>query len=205
MNKLNKYLVTFLAIVFTFGVFIASVSAFNRQIHIDSVQNYAQTWALSRNPAYIDYDPHGGDCAAFVSQSMNQVMSQNNMWKQGTKILWFIVGNTASWSNADALHDYIVNDMSTMTGGSFYVKSAITTTTANRPTDWAHSNGSPIFYDWDGNGTYDHAAISTKYQDGKTLVCAHNTDRKNVLWDLYQYMSPAQKITCKYASISIWA
>ena len=201
----RKLWVKSLTIALVMVVLSASAAAFNRQVHIDAVQNYAQTWALGRNPAYIDFDPYGGDCAAFVSQSLNQVMSQNSMWKQGTKVLFFIVGNTASWSNADALYDYIINDMSTMTGGSFYVKNAKTTTTAYRPTGWAHSNGSPVFYDWDGNGIYDHAAISTKYQDSKTYVCAHNTDRKNVLWDLYQFMSPVQKEKCKYASISIWA
>jgi hypothetical protein len=29
---------------------------------------YARKWALSRNPAYYDYDPLGGDCTNFASQ-----------------------------------------------------------------------------------------------------------------------------------------
>ena len=32
--------------------------------------NYAQKWALSRNPNYYDYSNEGGDCANFVSQCL---------------------------------------------------------------------------------------------------------------------------------------
>ncbi len=35
----------------------------------DAVE-YAEKWALSRNPAYYDFENLGGDCANFVSQSL---------------------------------------------------------------------------------------------------------------------------------------
>ncbi|MCC8075348.1 MAG: amidase domain-containing protein [Clostridiales bacterium] len=29
---------------------------------------YAHRWAFDRNPAYLNFDPYGGDCTSFVSQ-----------------------------------------------------------------------------------------------------------------------------------------
>ena len=31
---------------------------------------YAEKWALSRNPAYMDFDKLGGDCTSFASQCL---------------------------------------------------------------------------------------------------------------------------------------
>lgn len=35
-----------------------------------SAINYAQKWALSRNPKYYNFDSVGGDCTSFVSQCL---------------------------------------------------------------------------------------------------------------------------------------
>ena len=35
-----------------------------------SAINYAQKWALSRNPRYYNFDAVGGDCTSFVSQCL---------------------------------------------------------------------------------------------------------------------------------------
>lgn len=41
-------------------------------VHYNRVQaiEYANTWAMSRNPAYYDYSNLGGDCTNFISQCL---------------------------------------------------------------------------------------------------------------------------------------
>ncbi len=45
-------------------MFVNSLLAYDRQKALE----YANTWALSRNPRYYDYSNLGGDCTNFISQ-----------------------------------------------------------------------------------------------------------------------------------------
>lgn len=69
---------------------------------------YAHAWALSRNPAYYDYEKLGGDCTNFVSQCLlagSGVMdySQNTGW-------YYINANTKSpsWTGVMFLKEFLV-------------------------------------------------------------------------------------------------
>lgn len=79
---------------------------YNRQ---DAV-NYANRWALSRNPAYYDYSNIGGDCTNFASQVLyagTGVMNYNreNGW-------YYINANdkSPSWTGVNFFYDFIVNN-----------------------------------------------------------------------------------------------
>ena len=41
-------------------------------LNLEKELDYAQKWALSRNPAYYNFDDIGGDCTNFVSQCLPQ-------------------------------------------------------------------------------------------------------------------------------------
>ena len=79
---------------------------YNRQ---DAV-NYANRWALSRNPAYYDYSNIGGDCTNFASQVLyagTGVMNYNseNGW-------YYIDANnkSPSWTGVNFFYNFIVNN-----------------------------------------------------------------------------------------------
>ena len=79
---------------------------YNRQ---DAV-NYANRWALSRNPEYYDYSNIGGDCTNFASQCIFAGAGVMNY----TPVLgwYYITANerTASWTGVEYLYDFLVNN-----------------------------------------------------------------------------------------------
>jgi len=71
---------------------------------------YAKKWALSRNPAYYNFDNVGGDCTSFVSQCIYAGSNTMNYTKE--KGWYYINGNnkSPSWSGVEFLYQYLVNN-----------------------------------------------------------------------------------------------
>lgn len=79
----------------------------------ESAVEYAEKWALGRNPMYYDFSDLGGDCTNFVSQCVYA----------GSKIMnftpvtgWYYKGTdnrTASWTGVKYLYDFLVNNNGT--------------------------------------------------------------------------------------------
>jgi len=71
---------------------------------------YARKWALSRNPAYYNFDGLGGDCTNFASQVIyagSRVMN----YKPVTG--WYYINamrRTASWTGVEYLYNFLVNN-----------------------------------------------------------------------------------------------
>lgn len=71
---------------------------------------YAERWALSRNPAYYDFEKIGGDCTNFASQCLFA----------GAKIMnftpvtgWYYrsaADRTAAWTGVEFLYRFLVNN-----------------------------------------------------------------------------------------------
>lgn len=72
--------------------------------------NYAQKWALSRNPKFYNFDPVGGDCTSFVSQCLfagSQKMNYNS--SNG----WFYnsgYDKSPSWSGVEFLYTFLIKN-----------------------------------------------------------------------------------------------
>lgn len=73
---------------------------------------YARRWALSRNPAYYNFDPVGGDCTNFTSQSIYAGAKVMNF----TPVMgWYYRSSydrTPSWSGVEYLYNFLVNNKS---------------------------------------------------------------------------------------------
>ena len=71
---------------------------------------YAKKWALSRNPAYYNFDNVGGDCTSFISQCIYAGSGTMNYTKE--KGWYYINGNnkSPSWSGVEFLYQYLVNN-----------------------------------------------------------------------------------------------
>lgn len=73
---------------------------------------YARKWALSRNPAYYNFEKIGGDCTNFASQCIYAGARIMNF----TPVMgWYYRSSsdrTASWSGVQYLYQFLVNNRS---------------------------------------------------------------------------------------------
>ncbi len=77
-----------------------------------SAINYAQKWALSRNPQYYNFDSVGGDCTSFVSQCLfagSKKMNYNhvNGWYYNNGY-----DKSPSWSGVEFLYKFLIKNKS---------------------------------------------------------------------------------------------
>ena len=68
---------------------------------------YAKRWAMSRNPAYLDFHGLGGDCTNFVSQCLYAgagIMNRTPVYGW-----YYLTGNnrTASWTGVEYLYRFL--------------------------------------------------------------------------------------------------
>ncbi len=72
--------------------------------------NYARRWALSRNPAYYDFEKIGGDCTNFASQCLYAGAGVMNY----TRVMgWYYNSSydrTPSWSGVEYLYNFLVSN-----------------------------------------------------------------------------------------------
>lgn len=71
---------------------------------------YARKWALSRNPAYYNFDGMGGDCTNFASQCVFAGCGVMN-YTPGTGWYYNSPGDRApAWSGVQFLYDFLVGN-----------------------------------------------------------------------------------------------
>jgi hypothetical protein len=198
MKKKSVLRLIVFACVMTF--FSPNLYAFNST----SAVQYADTWALSRNSNYPSFS---SDCTNYVSQIMEaggiaEIKSGSNQWYCDPGTLWGF-NYTTSWSVANDCKNWIIN------AGKGYLTATWDwnpNTSNPQPVDNSANLGGGkevIFYDWDSNGTIDHAAFCVATgdsSDGKgygDLIDQHTTDRKRVKWHLKDYNSAWSTTTIK--------
>lgn len=75
-----------------------------------AVVEYAKKWALSRNPAYLDFEELGGDCTNFASQCIYAGSGVMN-W---TPVMgWYYASSnrrTASWTGVEYLYRFLTTN-----------------------------------------------------------------------------------------------
>ena len=139
-----------------------------------AAQAYANKYALSYNPTYVRFA--GADCANFASQCARagSMLMATGSWNSGW---WYDKEGTSSPSNDTYSLSWInvTRQMGYWNG---------------RRTDWVSSagqlsRGDFIFYDWSGDGVWDHAAVVTGTNSaGQKVINAHTTDYRQVYWKL---------------------
>lgn len=73
---------------------------------------YADRWALKRNPEYLDYSNLGGDCTNFCSQALFAGGCRMNFEQYG----WFYInGNvkSPSWTGVTYLYKFLIDNNDT--------------------------------------------------------------------------------------------
>ena len=73
---------------------------------------YARRWALSRNPAYYNFEEIGGDCTNFASQC---IYAGAGIMNYTPTFGWYYNSasdRTASWTGVEFLYDFLINNAS---------------------------------------------------------------------------------------------
>ncbi len=124
------------------------------------------------NPAYYNFNPLGGDCANYTSQSiyaggMPQVVCANygvDGWFYNTSS-----NRSGSWTGAAQLRTYMSNARGKQ---------------INSPSNSQVWIGCPMFVDWTSNGSYDHAYFCVgRNSSGTAIINSHNYDQYHVKWN----------------------
>ena len=71
---------------------------------------YARRWALSRNPAYYDFDSLGGDCTNFVSQCIYAGGAVMNYTRD---LGWYYISprdRAAAWSGVEYFYRFVTQN-----------------------------------------------------------------------------------------------
>ncbi len=78
-----------------------------RQYNKQKCVEYANKWALSRNPKYYDYEKIGGDCTNFASQCIyagSGVMNDKSWYYRNAN------AKSPSWTGVEFLYDFLVHN-----------------------------------------------------------------------------------------------
>ena len=77
-----------------------------------AVALYARKWALSRNPAYYDFEKIGGDCTNFASQCIYAGAGVMNYTRD---LGWYyrsITDRAAAWTGVEYLYNFLIGNKS---------------------------------------------------------------------------------------------
>jgi hypothetical protein len=139
----------------------------------DGAQSYADRYALSYNPTYVRFS---ADCADFASQCARAGGMPTNLGGYNSG-WWYDKRGTSSPSD----DTYSLSWINVAKQIGFW---------NGLRTDWVSSisglsRGDFIYYDWTGDGTWDHAAVVAGTNSaGQKVIDAHTTDLYHVYWKL---------------------
>lgn len=123
---------------------------------------YAQRWALKRNPAYLDFQGMGGDCTNFASQCLFAgcgVMNYTPVYG------WYYITadkRSASWTGVTFLYNFLIKN----TGAGPYATEA--TRAAVQPGDLVQLG--------DAAGHFYHTPVVVAVSGDEIYVAAHTFD-----------------------------
>ncbi len=166
----------------------AGVETYDRSAAI----RYADTWAMSYNPLYVNYSRQGGDCANFVSQALGDSKAAALAFESS----WYYTypsgghgkrnraGGSVDWINANHLQQFVTANPAGATYNFGSLGACGSWSATNNFDRTSMQPGDLHFYDWNADGVMDHSAIAVaELSDGTTLVDAHSTAQYHVRYD----------------------
>ena len=157
---------------------------------------YADTYWQSYNPEWPSFARKGGDCTNFVSQALYAGgLSMRPSPPSTGDEAWYMLPSrgrrwsySLSWINVQSHRSFLLSLPGVTQAASYYGVAPGQRVSTNA------AQGDVVFYDWDGDGVYDHESILVA-SDGPSpdgtpdwnLVDAHTNNRYHAYWTLAQY------------------
>lgn len=132
---------------------------------------YARKWALSRNPAYYDFDSIGGDCTNFISQCLYAGGAVMNYTRD---IGWYYASlhdRAAAWTGVEYFYRFIVQNQGI---GPFGYEIPLNQVRL----------GDVIQL---GTGKFHHTLLVIDLLGGMPYIAAHTQDAFHLPLSAYQY------------------
>ena len=145
---------------------MAASAARSYSYNVANAIAYADRYCINYNSAYNSYKGRGGDCANFVSQCLyNGGFPQDSTWYK----------HSVAWINVMKQIAHFKQY------GSFM--------NANNGNLLA---GNPIYFDWNGDSTYDHATICVgRNNSGTAILDSHTKDLYHATWNNWSFSKAA--------------
>lgn len=134
--------------------------------------SYAGEWAMSRNPAYYNFDGIGGDCTNFASQCLYAGVGVMNYKRD---VGWYYVSpsdRAAAWTEANYFRRFMLSNRGE---GPFAAASSIDNLELGD------------FINLYNGSTYYHTLIIVGFSGGIPLIAAHTNDSYMRRLDTYNY------------------
>ncbi len=139
---------------------------------------YARTWAFARNPAYLNFDPYGGDCTNFISQCVYAGGGVMNYTKDTGWYYRSPEDRAAAWTGVEYLYTFLVNKRG---GGPWGHPVAVT-----------HVEPGDIVQLAFEEQRFGHSLLITQTgvipDMSNILICAHTYDSYDRPLDSYEYL-----------------
>ena len=145
---------------------MAAAAAKSYTYDVSKAIAYADKYCINYNSSYNSYKGRGGDCANFVSQCLyNGGFKQDSVWYK----------HSVAWIN-------VMKQIA-------HFKQYGTFMNANNGNIL---RGNPIYFDWNGDSTYDHATICVgRNNSGKAILDSHTKDLYHATWDNWSFKKAA--------------
>ena len=145
---------------------MAATAARTYNYNVANAIAYADKYCINYNSSYNSYKGRGGDCANFVSQCLyNGGFLQDSTWYK----------HSVAWINVMKQIAHFKQY------GSFM--------SANNGNLLA---GNPIYFDWNGDSTYDHATICVgRNNSGTPILDSHTKDLYHAAWNNWSFSKAA--------------
>jgi len=143
---------------------------YNRELAVE----YAQKWALDKNPNYFHFAGIGGDCTNYISQCLLAGGAKMNYDKYYG---WFYINKdnrSPSWTSVKYLQRFLLTNISTGPVAQIQPISNL------QLGDIIQIRQNPI--------EFNHTVIITKITKHEIYVCAHSNDALNKPLSSYQYI-----------------
>lgn len=141
---------------------MAASAATTYNYNVSSAIAYADKYCINYNSSYNSYKGRGGDCANFVSQCLYAGgFKQDSVWYR----------HSVAWINVmkQIAHFKQYGSFLNANNGNLI-------------------KGNPIYFDWNGDGVYDHATICVgRNNSGTAILDSHTKDLYHATWTNWSF------------------
>ena len=154
------------------------VKPYNRQRAV----NYAETWALRRNPLFLNFAGRGGDCTNFTSQCL---LAGSCTMDYTPDFGWYYISTedrAPAWTSVAFFYDFITEQ-------PVFANENAGIGPFGREVRAREIEVGDFIQLADEAGDYYHTLIITGFEPNDILVCAHTDDSLNRPLSSYNYAS----------------
>ena len=144
--------------------------------------NYAEAWALRRNPLFLNFAGRGGDCTNFISQCL---LAGSCTMDFTPDFGWYYISpedRAPAWTSVDYFYDFVTEqpDFANENAGIGPFGREVGATEIEL---------GDFIQLADEEGEYYHTLIITGFEPNDILICAHTDDALNRRLSTYNYAS----------------